>query len=84
MKLHGYADEGKDPQDIIPETLAEVTLEATPDELRAMAAFLLSAADAMDRLGGAYGHLHLADAMPQFNDSPHLTVFRYESGSDGD
>lgn len=51
MKLHGYAGEGKDPQDIISETLAEVTLEATPEELRAMASFLLSAADAMDRMG---------------------------------
>ncbi|MBB6558238.1 hypothetical protein HNP48_000902 [Acidovorax soli] len=76
MKLHGYPNEGE-PQDTSASAeLAEVTLEAAPNELRAMAAFFLTAADEMDRMGAAYDHLHLADAMPQFRNSPHLTVFR--------
>ncbi len=76
MKLHGYSDEGKPQEAIVCAELAEVTLEATPEELRAMAAFFLAAADAMDRMGAAYDHLHLGDAMPRFSNSPHLTVFR--------
>lgn len=82
MKLHGYPKEG--PQDVSASAeLAEVTLEASPQELRAMAAFFLSAADEMDRMGATYDHLHLADAMPQFTTSPHLTLFRWTPEADG-
>ncbi len=76
MKLHGYPEEGKPQEAIASAELAEVTLEATPEELRAMAAFFLAAADEMDRMGMAYDHLHLGDAVPRFRNSPHLTVFR--------
>ncbi|KRC20960.1 hypothetical protein [Acidovorax sp. Root217] len=82
MKLHGYPKEG--PQDAgASAELAEVTLEASPQELRDIAAFFLSAADEMDRMGAAYDHLHLGDAMPEFRTSPHLTVFRWVSENDG-
>ena len=75
MKLHGYPKEG--PQDVgASAELAELTLEASPQELRDIAAFFLSAADEMDRMGAAYDHLHLGDAGPRFSTSPHLTVFR--------
>lgn len=82
MKLNGYPKDG--PQDVgASAELAEVTLEASPQELRDIAAFFLSAADEMDRLGAAYDHLHLGDAMPEFTTSPHLTVFRsLESAGD--
>lgn len=82
MRLHGYPKEGQ--QDVgASAELAEVTLEASPQELRAMAAFFLSAADEMDRMGATYDHLHLADAMPRFRTSPHLTVFRWVPEADG-
>ncbi len=82
MKLHGYAKDG--PQDVSASAeLAEVTLEANPQELRDIAAFFLLAADEMDRMGAAYDHWHLGDAMPQFSTSPHLTVFRWVSETDG-
>lgn len=75
MKLHGYPKKGL--QDVgASAELAEVTLEASPQELRNIAAFFLSAADEMDGMGAAYDHLHLGDAMPEFGTSPHLTVFR--------
>lgn len=81
MKLHGYPKEG--PQDVIASAeLAEVTLEASPEELRAIAAFFLCAADEMDRMGATYDHLHLGDAVPRFITSPHLTVFRLADESD--
>jgi len=81
MKLHGYPKDG--PQDVgASAELAEVTLEASPQELRDIAAFFLLAADEMDRMGAAYDHLHLGDAMPRFRASPHLTVFRWVPEAD--
>jgi len=53
----------------------EVTLEATPAELREMAAFLNEAADRMESLGERYSHEHLADLKPGFRSSPHFVVF---------
>jgi hypothetical protein len=50
MKLHGYADTGLEPEYFVPDELAEVTLVATPNELRRMAAFLCQCADEMDRM----------------------------------
>lgn len=55
--------------------LAEITINATPDEARKIAAFLISVADAMDQMGNAYSHMHLADQQSGFEDSPHITVF---------
>lgn len=50
MKLYGY-----EPADIIedvrPMALAEVTLNATPHELRRMSALLAACADEMERMG---------------------------------
>lgn len=42
-----------------PVRLEEVTLVATPDALREVAAFLIRAADLMDLHGEAFGHEHL-------------------------
>ena len=76
MRLSGYADEGLPIDEIIPATLAEVTLCATPVELRRMAEFLTFCALEMDRMGKAYDHMHLSDLMKDFRDSPHLVVVR--------
>lgn len=75
MRVCGYVDRGLPIERIVPEELAEITLVATPDELRRIAAFLLTAADEMERMGPTYGHLHLADVQEGFGDSPHVTVF---------
>ena len=76
MRLFDYADEGLPIDEIIPATLAEVTLCATPVELRRMAEFLTFCALEMDRMGDAYDHVHLSDLMKEFHVSPHLVVAR--------
>ncbi|MES2015034.1 MAG: hypothetical protein V4484_00955 [Pseudomonadota bacterium] len=76
MKLSGYEDAGLPIEEIVPASLAEVTLFATPAELRRMAAFFEFCATEMDRLGNAYDHVHLGDKMKEFYDSPHLVVMR--------
>lgn len=75
MKIHGYADEGLAVEDIVPSELAEITVVATPEELRSIAAFLLFSATQMDEMGDRFGHLHLADKQPEFGGSPHFVVF---------
>jgi hypothetical protein len=76
MKLYGYQDEGPPPEEANPTTLAEVTLCATPDELRKMAAFLEFCAMEMERMGATYDHVHLSDQVRQFVASPHFVVAR--------
>jgi hypothetical protein len=76
MKLSGYQDSGLPIEEIVPASLAEVTLCATPVELRRMAAFLEFCAAEMERLGDAYDHAHLSDKMKEFHKSPHLVVMR--------
>ena len=75
MKLHGYPDEGKPAEEVVSRELAEVTLEASANELRAIASFLVSVASEIDRLGTEFDHAHLSDALPQFESSPHFVVF---------
>ena len=75
MKVYGYKDEGLPIEQIEPVELAEITLEATADELRRIAAFLGDAAANMERLGPEYDHEHLADKKPGFEQSPHFVVF---------
>jgi hypothetical protein len=74
MKLHGYKDEGLPTEQINPVELAEVTLVATPSELRKIAAFLEAAAKSMESMGRSYSHEHLADKDRSFTTSPHLVV----------
>ena len=78
MKLYGYKDEGLEPGEIVPSVLAEITLVATPEELRIIAAFLVSAANSMEKMGKSYSHEHLSDKKPQFKNSPHFVVAREE------
>ena len=76
MKLFGYADSDLPPEEITPSTLAEVTLCASPKELRAMAKFLTHCAAEMERMGEGYDHIHLSDQIRQFRESPHFVVCR--------
>jgi hypothetical protein len=75
VRIYGY-EEGQPPDTVPSPPLAKVTLNATPTELRAMAKFLSDCADEMDRMGGRYDHVHLADRLKQFETSPHFVVMR--------
>ena len=81
LKLYGYSTEAASVEAIRPSELAEVTLVASPEDLRKIAEFLASAAAEMERMGSAYSHEHLADKHPRFRDSPHLVVFSPEATS---
>jgi hypothetical protein len=76
MRIYGYEDTGRSPDQLIPATLAEVTLNASPSELRAIAAFLVECADEMDHMGPRFDHVHLADRVKSFASSPHFVVAR--------
>lgn len=76
MKLYGYSVDSRDTEDVVPSDLAEVTVTATPGELRRMADFFLFCAAEMDRMGLSYDHIHLSDRMKEFESSPHLVVMR--------
>jgi hypothetical protein len=81
VKIHGYANEGLDAQGVRPAELAEITLVATPEELRRIAQFFLKCADAMEMRGKSWEHEHLSDRDRYFEGSPHLVVFNSEYGS---
>lgn len=76
MKLYGYKNEGLEIDQIISSELAEVTLVASPEELKMIAEFLESAADEMIRMGESYDHEHLSDKNKVFESSPHFVVAR--------
>lgn len=75
MRILGYTEEQRDEVPAAPRELAGITFVSTTDEARKIAAFLLHAADEMERMGSAYSHIHLSDKQPGFDDSPNVTVF---------
>jgi len=75
MRINGYSESERFSESPVPRELAEITIVATAEESRKIAAFLVHAADEMDRLGSEYSHIHLSDKQPGFDDSPHVTVF---------
>jgi len=80
MKIFGYVDRQVEPEHVVPEELAEITLCATPSELRSIAEFLGYCAAEMDRMGDAYDHVHLGDRMKEFDtSSPHFVVVRADA-----
>lgn len=72
MNISGYSTEETESRLL---AMAEITLTATPAELRRIAAFLASAADEMQRRGPTYSHEHLCDRQPGFDDSPQPVAF---------
>jgi hypothetical protein len=79
MKFFGYSETSTAPGKVVPETLAEVTLVATPQELRRIAEFLVSTAADMDAMQATYSHEHLSDWDHSFKSAPHFVVARPES-----
>ena len=80
MKIHGYADEEKEIEDTVPDELAEITLVASPKELRRITRFLEDCANGMEVRGKSWEHEHLSDKDKYFKDSPHFVVFNPECG----
>ncbi len=74
MKLHGYPDDGLPIDEIVTKELSELTLCATPHELRRMSEFLSFCAAEMERMGAGYDHIHLSDRFKEFDSSPHFVV----------
>jgi hypothetical protein len=75
MKIYGYKDEGLAIEEIQSEELAEITLVATPEELRKISRFIESAANEIEQWGRGFSHEHLSDKQPGFKNSPHFVVF---------
>jgi hypothetical protein len=74
MNIYGYPIQHRD-NHAESLQLAEITLCATPNELRQISEFLVSCATEMERMGDAYDHLHLGDQVKEFNNSsPHFVV----------
>ena len=75
MNLYAHVAAAATPEDEEPVALQEATIVARADELRAIAAFLLEAADEMQASGAAFEHAHLSDSQEGFEDAPALIVF---------
>lgn len=75
MKIYGYTEEMLSIEPVQPAELMEVSLLATPDELKKIAEFLLSSAKKMEKMGAKYSHEHLSDQQHSFKDSPQFIVF---------
>jgi hypothetical protein len=78
VKIYGYADESLEIEEIVPAELAEITLVATPDELRRIAKFLENCANGMEAHGKSWEHKHLSDIDHYFEDSAQFVVFNPE------
>lgn len=76
MKLYGYTDAELPIEEIVPKSLGEVTLCATPTELRKMSDFFIFCASEMERIGSKYDHIHLSDKYKEFEGSPHFVLMK--------
>ena len=74
MKIYGYSESDLPIEEIVPDSLAEITLVASPAELRRIAEFLLEGAATMERMGATYSHEHLSDWDDSFESSPHFVI----------
>jgi hypothetical protein len=79
MKIYGYSERDLPIEEIVPDSLAEITLVASPAELRRIAEFLLEGAATMERMGATYSHEHLADWDDSFESSPHFVIAPVEA-----
>jgi hypothetical protein len=78
MKIYGYKNE-EDSDIVEPAELAEITLVASPEELRKIARFITDAADGMEARGRKWGHEHLSDKYKEFKSSPHFVIYNPEA-----
>ena len=81
MKLFGYLASASEQK--APLELSEMTLLASPADLREIAGFLLHAAKTMEHMGKSFDHMHLSDTLHQFENSPAFIVAVGESVQTG-
>ncbi|MEL4282792.1 MULTISPECIES: Imm32 family immunity protein [Shewanella] len=72
MKFWGYTQELAEAAEPQPKALIEVTISATPSDLREIAKFLSSAADKIEVQGRNFEHEHFLN---NASDAPRLIVF---------
>ncbi len=75
MKIFGYEVSKSQNDSCEPAELAEITLNATPDELRRISKFLTDVADQMSAWEDETYHRHLSDVDKSFQSSPHFVVY---------
>lgn len=64
MKIYGY--ENSDESDLIE--MSEVTICASPENLREIALFINKMADEMEESKDSFDHAHLRDNWPEWNE----------------
>jgi hypothetical protein len=74
MRLYGYSARERMAPEPQPFYLVEATIAASPEELRSIAAFLVSCAAEMETTETRFDHAHLSDSAPEFRDSPQIVV----------
>ena len=74
MKIYGYKDGELAPSEITPSLLKEITLVASPSELRIIATFIAECAMQMEKHKKNWGHEHLSDHYSEFKDSPQFVI----------
>lgn len=78
IKFWGYKKRSRSRDASEPMELAEVTLVASPAQLRKIAKFMEAAAEGIEKRGLGWEHEHLADKVPGFRGSPGLIVFNQQ------
>ena len=81
MHLYGYRDEERpaNSEDMTSIKLSEISLVATPEELRRIAKFLKRCAGSMKAYGKTWEHEHLSDQDKSFEKSPQFIVINPKS-----
>lgn len=79
MKIYGYKNEEGNSDAVVPTELAEITLVASPEELRKVAKFIIGVADGMEERGREWEHEHLSDKYKEFRSSPHFVIYNPEA-----
>lgn len=76
MDFLGYTEDLQQAENLAPVKLPEVTISASPAELRAIAHFLIKAADSIEAKGAGFEHEHF----PRKNEmDTELVVFNPEA-----
>ncbi|MFC1537006.1 hypothetical protein ACFL48_04255 [Pseudomonadota bacterium] len=75
MKFYGYKQEVHlQVKDTEPSELSEVTLMASPEELRKISIFVNSMADELEKRGSEFDHGHLSDSHPELDGTPQFVI----------
>jgi hypothetical protein len=73
MKIFGYKNKKVNEHGLLE--MSEVTFQASPDTLRAIAKLLTDAANLIEKNPGSIDHLHLQDTWPEWEeDYPDVVV----------